>query len=253
MSKIKLFCLLGLPGVGKGTLAEHFHMCDAFSRISTGDIFREEAKKDTEQGRNIKNLLDQGLFMPDRLVCDVVKSNLDNIKKFAKEKNNSQEIRIVFDGFPRSPMQADFIINWAEDNSDIVDFGGFVLITNITDNKLKERLAHRLTCDTCGTTYFDKGPGYKERLSQFDNSPLGYLYTDIEEGKTCKLPWCGGKLQYRNDDSQELVKARIASMNKYLPTICMKAAKKNILHVVDGLQTPLDIYLEAKHKINILN
>jgi len=252
MSKIKLFCLLGLPGVGKGTLAEHFHVCDGFMKISTGDIFREEAKKDTIEGREIKDMLDRGLFMPDHMVCDVIKRHLDGIRKIAKSGKSDLEIRNVFDGFPRSPMQADFIINWAQDNSDIVDFGGLVLITNVIDSKLRERLEHRLTCDKCGTTCFDMGPGYEERISQFKNSPLLYLYEATAEGKTCKLPWCGGKLYRRSDDSPELVKARTASMNAYLPTVCMRAALRDVLHVVDGLQTPLDIYLEARRRIGIL-
>ena len=249
MNKIKLFCLLGLPGVGKGTLAAHFQLSDRYQKISTGDIFREEAKKDTENGRTIKSFLDRGFFIPDNFVCDTVKQYLDALKR--RNENDPELYGIIFDGFPRSLIQADFILNWAEDNGDIIDFGGFVLITNVINSDLAERLEHRLTCSKCGMPYFDKNLGYEKRISAFENSPLQWILETAKENGNCLLPWCNGKLYRRNDDSSStLVANRTLSMSTNLPSICMAAAKKGLLHVVDGSKSPLDIYRETKYKID---
>ena len=85
--------LIGPPGAGKGTqaslLAEYF----GIPAISTGDIFRENVKNETELGVQAKGFMDRGEYVPDSLTNALVKDRLaqpDAQKGF------------LLDGYPRT-------------------------------------------------------------------------------------------------------------------------------------------------------
>jgi adenylate kinase len=85
--------LIGPPGAGKGTqaslLAEYFGV----PAISTGDIFRENVKNETELGVQAKGFMDRGEYVPDSLTNALVKDRLaqpDAQKGF------------LLDGYPRT-------------------------------------------------------------------------------------------------------------------------------------------------------
>jgi adenylate kinase len=87
--------LIGPPGCGKGTQAEH--ICDKYglTYISTGNIIREEIAARTQIGMRAKALIDSGHFLDDQTVLDMVRSALSKIKN-----------GVLFDGFPRTLNQA---------------------------------------------------------------------------------------------------------------------------------------------------
>ena len=64
--------MLGAPGAGKGTQAKKISEKYQIPHISTGDIFRANIKNGTELGKKAKTYMDQGLLVPDELVCDLV-------------------------------------------------------------------------------------------------------------------------------------------------------------------------------------
>ena len=64
--------MLGAPGAGKGTQAKKIAEKYQIPHISTGDIFRANIKNGTELGKKAKTYMDQGLLVPDELVCDLV-------------------------------------------------------------------------------------------------------------------------------------------------------------------------------------
>ena len=64
--------LLGPPGVGKGTLADHLKEKYHLAHISTGDMLREEIKKGSALGREIKSLMEKGALVSDELVTKLV-------------------------------------------------------------------------------------------------------------------------------------------------------------------------------------
>ena len=64
--------MLGAPGAGKGTQAKKIAEKCQIPHISTGDIFRANIKNGTELGKKAKTYMDQGLLVPDELVCDLV-------------------------------------------------------------------------------------------------------------------------------------------------------------------------------------
>ena len=75
--------MLGAPGAGKGTQAKKIAEKCGIPHISTGDIFRANIKNGTELGKKAKTYMDQGLLVPDELVCDLVVDRIqqDDCKK----------------------------------------------------------------------------------------------------------------------------------------------------------------------------
>ena len=127
--------LFGPPGAGKGTQAKHLVKKLNSFQISTGDMLRDEIKKNTEIGKNIINDMNDGKFVDDLLVNKLIENVI-----FDPQKNN----RLIFDGYPRSLSQAknleqlltksnqkiDFIFFWGIKNYIFQEF-----INNIVINK----------------------------------------------------------------------------------------------------------------------
>ena len=89
--------LFGPPGAGKGTQAKHLVKKLNGFQISTGDILRDEINKNTDIGKKIINIMNDGKFVSDDIVNQLIKNVVFDPKK--KEK-------LIFDGYPRSLSQA---------------------------------------------------------------------------------------------------------------------------------------------------
>ncbi len=101
--------ILGPPGAGKGTQAEYIVERYNIPHISTGDIFRENIKNNTELGKKAKSYMDKGLLVPDELVIELVEDRLN--KDDAKEG-------FLLDGFPRTVAQAVSLDSILDKNDD---------------------------------------------------------------------------------------------------------------------------------------
>jgi adenylate kinase len=88
--------LFGPPGVGKGTQADNMVKNFNLYKISTGDLVREEIKKNTDLGRKIKSKIDQGLLVSDDIISDII------VKILSNKKNING---LIFDGYPRNLNQ----------------------------------------------------------------------------------------------------------------------------------------------------
>ena len=89
--------LFGPPGAGKGTQAQLNSKKINYFQISTGDLLRNEIKKNTDIGKEIENIISKGKFVSDEIVNKLLKQTILNLKK---------RDRIIFDGYPRSVNQA---------------------------------------------------------------------------------------------------------------------------------------------------
>ena len=89
--------IFGPPGSGKGTYSQRFAPILEIVKISTGDIFRQAAKQDTEFGRYIAGILEKGILVPDDVTIKILQDRIsqDDVKK-----------GFVLDGFPRTVEQA---------------------------------------------------------------------------------------------------------------------------------------------------
>ena len=89
--------LFGPPGAGKGTQAKYLVKKINSFQISTGDLLRDEIKKDTEIGKKIINDMNDGKFVNDEIVNQLIEKIV-----FDPQKKN----KLIFDGYPRSLSQA---------------------------------------------------------------------------------------------------------------------------------------------------
>ncbi len=193
--------LLGPPGAGKGTQADSISKKFNIPHISTGDIFRENIKQNTELGMKAQKYMNKGLLVPDDLVVDLVKDRLmqDDCKG-----------GFLLDGFPRTIPQANALDHELLAMSQTLDKA-----INIQVDKeiLIERAVGRRVCKKCGAAFH----------IQF-NPPL-------EEG-TCDK--CGGQLQQRKDDQEETVVKRIEVYFEQTEPLIQYYEDKGILMNVDG-------------------
>ena len=108
--------LFGPPGAGKGTQAKYLVKKLNGFQISTGDLLRDEIKNDTEIGKKIINDMNEGKFISDEIVNNLIKDLIhDPVKKN----------KLIFDGYPRSINQAknlDLLISSSNQKIDLVFF-----------------------------------------------------------------------------------------------------------------------------------
>ncbi len=88
--------LFGPPGAGKGTQSQHLVQCYNYIQISTGDLLRNEIKKNTNLGKEILSKIDIGEFVDDKIVNSLIGEIVSN-----KDYHN----KIIFDGYPRNKSQ----------------------------------------------------------------------------------------------------------------------------------------------------
>ena len=123
--------LFGPPGAGKGTQAKYLvKKLNAF-QISTGDMLRDEIKKDTEIGKKIINDMNHGKFVNDEIVNELIKKVIFDTEK--KEK-------LVFDGYPRSLSQARNLDSLLNDSNQKIDL---IFFLNVDKDTIIKRIEKR--------------------------------------------------------------------------------------------------------------
>ena len=153
--------MLGPPGVGKGTQAKILAEKTGLVHVSSGDLFRENIKKQTELGQLAQSFINKGELVPDDVTIAMIRERLSRPDCRAGA---------ILDGFPRTPSQADaFKQMLAEFGSD-VDHVPFV---NATEDVLVTRLSGRWTCRANGHVFHAKfNPPQKPGVCDLDGSEL---------------------------------------------------------------------------------
>ena len=123
--------LFGPPGAGKGTQAKYLVKKLNGYQISTGDILREEIKKDTDIGKKIISNMNEGKFVSDEIVNNLLKNHVFDPKK--KEK-------LIFDGYPRSLSQAKNLNLLLIDSNQKIDH---IFFLNVNKETIVERIKKR--------------------------------------------------------------------------------------------------------------
>ncbi len=168
--------LLGAPGSGKGTQAVRIAPTFGLSHISTGEILRRAEKAGTELGAAAKRFMDAGDLVPDEVVIGIIRERLtepDTVAGF------------LLDGFPRTLPQAtalDEMLAGAGRSLTVV------LLIDVPDEELVQRLAGRRACPACGRGY-----------NVVFDAPKAEGVCDV----------CGGELFQRDDDDESTVRNRL--------------------------------------------
>ena len=198
--------LLGGPGAGKGTQAQMLAQELGIPQVSTGDLFREHLKAETELGRMARTTMDRGELVPDQVTLEMVRERLSR-PDCARGA--------ILDGFPRTIPQAEGLDDLLD------DFGAELTVVpyvKVEPEVLLRRLAGRWTCPQCGALY----------------------HTILNPPRTAKVcDVCGGELYQRADDTAETQKRRVDVYFEQTAPLIEWYRERGLLVDIDGEQ-PID-------------
>jgi adenylate kinase len=192
--------LFGPPGAGKGTQAQLIVKKHNYFQLSTGDLLRNETKKNTNLGNEIESIISKGNFVSDEIVNKLLKNTILNLKF---------RDRIIFDGYPRSIDQAknlELILSEFDQKIDLI------ISLVVSREIIEKRIIGRVTCDKCNLT-----------LNEFFNN------------EEINLHPCGKEhFVKRKDDNLETIMSRYDIYTKTTQPVLNFFSKNSNFHEIDG-------------------
>jgi len=188
--------LLGSPGVGKGTYADILSKRYKIPKISSGDLFHEAIRNQTELGKKVQGYVSSGELVPDEIVIKLVKERL------GKDDCKSG---FFLDGFPRTIKQAEALDKFKKIDK--------VLNFFASDNEIISRLSGRRTCKKCGAIFHVRNKPPKTK-------------------GTCD--YCGGQLYQRTDETPETIRNRLLVYHEKTKPLINYYKRKRLLANIDA-------------------
>jgi len=192
---------LGLPGAGKGTQAARLTQPTGLAHVTTGELFRENIRNETELGKKAKEFVEGGLLVPDEITIGML---LDRIAQPDCQKG------FMLDGFPRTIEQAEALDAAVKSHGKEIDTAIYV---KVGTDELLRRLAGRWNCKQCGAVYHE--------VSQ-------------PPAKAGVCDNCGSQLYQREDDKPEVVRTRLEVNIKNLEPLLAYYSGQGKLIEVEG-------------------
>ena len=149
---MKNIILLAVQGAGKGTFAKMLVEEYGYVHISTGDILRERAQVNDALGKEIRSLIDNGIFVSNDIIFDAIEYKLNQ-----PECENGY----ILDGFPRNLEQA---LGYEKILEKLNKKLGVVINLEIPNELLKQRIIGRRICKDCGTIYNIFNPEFQPKI-----------------------------------------------------------------------------------------
>lgn len=196
--------MLGPPGVGKGTQAKILSEKTGLAHISSGDLFRENLKNQTELGKLAQTYMTKGELVPDDVTVAMIKDRLSR---------PDAQAGAILDGFPRTPAQAEALETMLREFNGQVDVVPFV---TAGEDVLIDRLTGRWTCRAEGHVFNEK-----------TNPPKTLGQCDFD----------GSELYQRDDDKPDTVKNRIQVYFKQTSPLISYYRDHGKLVEIDGTQS----------------
>ena len=204
-----IYVFLGMQGSGKGTQAKFLSKHLGLEHISLGEYFRKEIADKTQLGAVARKYLSKGHLVPDKKVFQV----LEGI--FARKENG-----FVFDGFPRTITQAEYLTDkYSVDK---------VIYLKLEDTVARERMMSRRICSDCKRDY-----------NLLVNPPKIEGYCDE----------CNGEIIRRADDTDELIQNRLDLFQSETEPLTDYYRKINKLAIVNAVGDINDVFEDIKNKI----
>jgi adenylate kinase len=190
--------MLGPPGAGKGTQAEHLSRRRKLPKISTGDILREAVHAGTAMGRAAKKTMEAGNLVGDDMMIAIVQDRLSR---------SDARCGFVLDGFPRTVVQAIALDRMIAERGPIV-----VLDIVVPEDELERRLATRKICSQCGS---NAAPDWSAACGK-----------------------CEGELVTRVDDGIEIVRERLKVYQRQTKPLVEYYSSRPNFSSIDGNRPP---------------
>ena len=195
--------LLGPPGAGKGTQAKRLEQSHGLVQLATGDMLRAATASGSPLGQRVKAIMDSGALVSDDIIIEMIAARI--AEPDAREG-------FILDGFPRTVPQAEALDRMLEVQRRRLDY---VILMEVDEAALIERLSGRFTCRSCGASYHER-----------------YQQPKIEG--VCDL--CGSTdLVHRADDRPEALGTRFAAYRNQTAPILPYYERRGILRRVDGM------------------
>ena len=201
---------LGPPGSGKGTQANLLQARFDFVLVGMGNILREEIRRKTQIGLQVKDIIERGLFPDNALVVSLFRDHLLGLLPCP---------RILFDGFPRDLFQAQALEAILAEKHLRVDCAIYL---KADENVLLERILNRLVCGGCGALY-----------ALPHHAPKAEGVCDA----------CGETLTKRKDDQVDVFKERFRLSQEKERPILDFYEEQGVLTCIDALES-----METVHK-----
>ena len=181
-SRARVVLLMGAPGSGKGTQGSWLSNQLGIPCLSTGEVLRTEAKRNTPAGFRLRHILASGALVSDDTVCAVVGARL------RRERSSKG---LILDGFPRTVAQAEFLDGLL---SELRLPRPSLLHLDVSREDLLRRLTGRRQCAVCGTVY------------NLASKPSA-------RGSRCESD--GGALVQRDDDTEGVILDRFRTFETF--------------------------------------
>jgi adenylate kinase len=194
--------LLGPPGAGKGTQAKLLEDSRSLVKLSTGDMLRAAVAAGTELGRKAGEIMERGALVPDELVINLIAERIDQ----------GGGKGYIFDGFPRTIAQAEALDLLLKQRDKRLDT---VIVMEVDDDALVERIAGRFACGFCGEGYHD-------------------LYKLPKVAGVCDRCGSAGFVR-RKDDNEETVRARLKAYHAQTEPLIDYYRRQGKVSAVDGM------------------
>jgi adenylate kinase len=205
------YIIMGVQGCGKGTQARLLKESLDLVHISVGDMFRWHIQSHTKLGARIKRIVAEGQLVPDDVVEEVVKQRLEQ---------HDWNYGFILDGFPRNARQAAFFLESYDIDA--------VLLIEVPDAVVQERILNRRLCPTCGLDY-------------------NLIFHRPAVANTCDI--CGAMLIARPDDIPEAVHARLQDYHTKTQPILELFRRKELVVTVDGTRSSAEVQQDLRRQL----
>jgi len=200
--------LFGAPGVGKGTQAAILAEKTGLVHITTGELFREAIRQETELGKQAKVYYDQGQLVPDHLTIAMLLERLSQ---------GDCAGGCILDGFPRTLEQATALDEALAREGRAIDK---VVYIQAPQDELLSRLSGRWNCRQCGSVYHER-------------------FQPPREAGRCDQ--CGGELYQREDDKPETARKRLEVYAQQTAPLIDYYRERGKLVEIDGHKSVEDV------------